>query len=146
MCDSSAVPTRLERERMNAAGREHFTAGLPTFVTRWSALGYDATLSFLEQVKGRRGLHPRWVAGQCLELATEVFGVQFSGRTRSYDEEHGSRQRVGFGQSAPFYRSPSHVLAITLRKLQGRARRTDDEDSPGLDDEVLLELRRLLAR
>jgi hypothetical protein len=139
------MTTKLEREEMNAVGRERFAAGLPTFVLRWRALGYDPTRTFLEEVKGYRGRHPRIVANACLDLVAEIFGVTFTGRTRSYDEEHGSRQRVGFGQSVPFYRSPAHVLAITLRKLQGRAVRTDDEFSPGLDDEILMQLRAVMA-
>lgn len=137
------MPTKAERDAMNAAGRERFATGLPVFAARWRAKGYEPTLSFLEQVKGRRGLHPRVVAGECLDLVVEVYGVEFTGRTRSYDVEHGTKQREGLSNAAPFYRSPSHVLAIALRKLQGRAQRTD---APGFDDEVLARVCTLRAR
>ncbi|MDX2013237.1 MAG: hypothetical protein SFW67_23780 [Myxococcaceae bacterium] len=137
------MPTKLERERLNQLGRERFLEGLATFAARWRALGYDPTVTFLEQVKGRRGFHPREVASRCVRLAEEVYGVRFVGRTRAFDEEHGDVQRVGRAQLVSFYESPAHVLAITLRKLQGRSQRTDDILAPGLSDEVLLELRRL---
>lgn len=137
------MPTRTQREQQNQEGRRLFDAGLPAFANGWRALGYDPTLSFLEQVKGRRGLHPRVVAGQCVDLAAAVYGVTFTGRTRSYDVEHGTRQPVGFSQRAPFYASPFHVLAIALRKVQGRSQRTDDVDAPGLPEEILVQLRRL---
>ena len=131
--------TRSDRAEAQARGRASFDEGLPLFVREWRALGFDPARPFVDECRGK-GLHPNEVAGQCLALASRIFGVQFSGKTRAYDVEHGDRQSIG-RQSAAFYQAPAHVLAIVLRKLQGRSLRSDDIDAPGLADEIAARLR-----
>lgn len=127
------LPVAHVREDLNARGRAEFEAGLTRFKTEWTALGFDVSQTFLAACRGNKR-RPNDVAGACLELAERVYGVKFAYRTRAYDAEHGDVQRVA--GSAEFYQSPARVLAIALRRLQGRSTRTDDFDAPGLEDEI----------
>lgn len=129
-----------ERAQRYAEARAAFDAALPEFVAAWRALGFDPTLTFVAQCRGTR-LHPRDVTKRCLELASQSFGVSFSARTRSYDEEHGAVRAVPAGLFAAFYKSPAAVLAIAYGKLRGQDSWTDDVDLPGLEDELLAKLR-----
>lgn len=131
-----------ERAQRYAEARAFFDAALPEFVTAWRALGFDPTLTFMLQCRGTR-LHPREITQRCLELVSRSFGVSFTERTRSYDDEHGAVRTVPASLSAAFYKSPAAVLAIAYGKLRGQAASTDDVDLPGLEDELLAKLRAL---
>ncbi|EYF01308.1 hypothetical protein [Chondromyces apiculatus] len=144
----------LRMQEANAA----FEAALPDFVASWKARGYDPCLSFLEQVRvlpratgavsaeatagqaPAARLLPSDLAEACVSLAEGVFGVGFTRRTTSYDAEHGMVQRIPKRLMAEFYVSPAEVLAIARWALRG-PRRTDDQDLPGVADELLARMR-----
>lgn len=134
--------SRAESAELLCAGRTRFDAELLGFVREWRALGYEPTQSFVESVRGSR-THPAEVAEACMALARRIYGVEFTRKTRTFDDEHGSKMSVPRGLRVSFYQSPAHVLAIALRKLQGRSRKTDDVVGPGLEDEVQAQLERL---
>lgn len=136
---------KAEREERWTEGRLTFEQRLPEFVQRWRALGFDPFQTFdAQSVRG--GITRDHVAAKCLELATAVFGVAFSGRGRDVEAEHGFSRGFAVRQVAAFYRSPSFIAMLARLKLQGRLANHDgafDFEDLGLHDEVVLLMRAL---
>ena len=130
-----ARPEDLERERASAEVRAAFDRKLGEFVRAWQELGFDPRLSFRRQCTRER-THPNEVAKACLELAARVFGVGFTGRTGSYDDEHGTVTRIPERLLADFYVGPAKALGIVYCRMRGPDDGTDDLGAPGLEGEL----------
>lgn len=122
-----------------AAARAALDAGLSDFASAWRALGHDPKKSFLDAVVGKPGLHPRQVAQDCVTLAETTFGATLARRTRAYDEEHGTVQRVPDRLLHEQYSSPAAVVAAVV-KQRVRPSKTDDDEIAGLHGEIVRRL------
>ena len=121
--------------------RARLVAGLPRFAAAWRKMGYDPEIGFEEEcrrVPGRR-LAPSDLADDCLGLAEEVFQTTFSRVTRTWDAEHGEATRIPRRLLADFYRSPARVLCVARARMAGTGD-CDDDDTPGLEDEIRAQL------